>query len=102
VAKITTGQIYWGAVPFVLIQIVMVGLIIAFPHLVSSGAGVKQDIDMNAVTQELEAQGDANAQPEAAPPSAEEQASAGAGHEEPDPEDPAAMMARELNEKKSP
>jgi hypothetical protein len=34
-AKVTTGQIYWGAVPFVIIQIVMVGLIIAFPGIVS-------------------------------------------------------------------
>ena len=31
-APVTTGQIYWGAVPFVLIQVVMVGLIIAFPE----------------------------------------------------------------------
>jgi TRAP-type mannitol/chloroaromatic compound transport system permease large subunit len=35
IAKITTGQIYWGAVPFVLIQVLMVGLIIAFPGIVS-------------------------------------------------------------------
>ncbi len=34
-AKITTGQIYWGAVPFVFIQVIMVSLIIAFPGLVS-------------------------------------------------------------------
>jgi len=34
-ARITTGQIYWGAVPFVVIQIVMVALIIAFPGIVS-------------------------------------------------------------------
>jgi GntP family gluconate:H+ symporter len=34
-AKVTTGQIYWGAVPFVIIQVVMVGLIIAFPGIVS-------------------------------------------------------------------
>ena len=27
-------QIYWGAVPFVLIQIVMIGLVIAFPQMV--------------------------------------------------------------------
>jgi len=33
---VTTGQIYWGAIPFVLIQIVMVGLVIAFPQLVGS------------------------------------------------------------------
>ncbi|GAB1392484.1 TRAP transporter large permease subunit [Rhodocyclaceae bacterium] len=31
---VTTGQIYWGAIPFVVIQIIMVALIIAFPQLV--------------------------------------------------------------------
>ncbi len=31
---VTTGQIYWGAVPFVVIQCVMVALLIAFPGLV--------------------------------------------------------------------
>jgi hypothetical protein len=31
---ITTGQIYWGAVPFVVIQCVMVGLVISFPQMV--------------------------------------------------------------------
>jgi len=28
---VTTGQIYWGAVPFVVIQVVMVGIVIGFP-----------------------------------------------------------------------
>lgn len=32
---VTTKQIYWGAIPFVCIQIIMVALIIAFPGLVS-------------------------------------------------------------------
>ena len=31
---VTTGQIYWGAVPFVVIQVIMVGLAIAFPEMV--------------------------------------------------------------------
>ncbi len=31
---VTTGEIYWGAVPFVVIQVVMVGLVIAFPQMV--------------------------------------------------------------------
>ena len=31
---VTTGQIYWGAVPFVVIQCIMVGLVIAFPGMV--------------------------------------------------------------------
>ncbi len=33
-APVTTGQIYWGALPFVLIQLVMVGLVITFPQMV--------------------------------------------------------------------
>jgi tripartite ATP-independent transporter DctM subunit len=32
--RVTTGQIYWGAVPFVLIQIIMIGLVIAVPQMV--------------------------------------------------------------------
>ncbi len=35
-APVTTGQIYWGAVPFVVIQVIMVGILIAFPQLVTS------------------------------------------------------------------
>jgi tripartite ATP-independent transporter DctM subunit len=35
-APVTTGQIYWGAVPFVVIQVIMVGILIAFPGLVTS------------------------------------------------------------------
>ena len=34
IAPVTTGQIYWGAVPFVCIQVVMIGLTIAFPQMV--------------------------------------------------------------------
>ena len=48
-AKVTTGQIYWGSVPFVLIQIVMVGLIIAFPNLVSGGLSKKAEVDTSNV-----------------------------------------------------
>jgi TRAP-type mannitol/chloroaromatic compound transport system permease large subunit len=33
-APVTTGQIYWGAIPFVAIQVVMIGLVIAFPQMV--------------------------------------------------------------------
>jgi tripartite ATP-independent transporter DctM subunit len=30
---VTTGQIYWGAVPFVVIQVIMVGVLIVFPGM---------------------------------------------------------------------
>jgi tripartite ATP-independent transporter DctM subunit len=33
-APVTTAQIYWGAVPFVCIQVIMVAIVIAFPQLV--------------------------------------------------------------------
>ena len=46
-AKVTTGQIYWGAVPFVLIQVLMVGLIIVFPNLVSGGLAKKAETDLS-------------------------------------------------------
>ncbi len=35
--SVKTSEIYWGAIPFVVIQMIMVGLIIIFPKLVSYG-----------------------------------------------------------------
>jgi TRAP-type mannitol/chloroaromatic compound transport system permease large subunit len=52
-APVTTGQIYWGAVPFVLIQVVMVGLIIAFPNLVSGGLAKKEKINIENIRIEV-------------------------------------------------
>jgi TRAP-type mannitol/chloroaromatic compound transport system permease large subunit len=44
---VTTGQIYWGAVPYVIIQCIMVALVIAFPamvmHYKSVGTGIDPD-----------------------------------------------------------
>src|SRR5437762_12216260 len=54
--RVTTGQIYWGAVPFVLIQIVMVALVIAFPGLVSGGIAKKQAIDTDKIQIEIPAE----------------------------------------------
>ena len=34
IAPITTAQIYWGAAPFVMIQVIMIALTIAFPGMV--------------------------------------------------------------------
>ena len=31
-APIRTSQIYWGAVPFVVIQVIMIGVVISFPY----------------------------------------------------------------------
>ncbi|WIM05257.1 MAG: TRAP transporter large permease subunit [Candidatus Nitricoxidivorans perseverans] len=35
IARVTTGQIYRGAIPFVILQVAMVGLLIVFPELVT-------------------------------------------------------------------
>ncbi|TDP74867.1 TRAP transporter large permease [Roseateles toxinivorans] len=56
IGKVSTGHIYWGAVPFVLIQIVMVALIIAFPNLVSGGLGKAADLDTSNVVIEAQPQ----------------------------------------------
>ena len=46
---VTTGQIYWGAVPFVIIQVVMVGLVIAVPGMVMHYKGVGTGVDPNTI-----------------------------------------------------
>jgi hypothetical protein len=56
IARVTTGQIYWGAVPFVLIQILMVSLIIAFPAIVTGGIAKKQAVDTNKIQIEVPAE----------------------------------------------
>ena len=56
IAPVTTMQIYWGAVPFVIIQIIMVGLIIAFPGIVSSGLDKTEKVDLDTVVLEVQAE----------------------------------------------
>src|SRR5712671_3541554 len=62
--KVTTGQIYWGAVPFVLIQLVMVGLIIAFPGIVTGGLAKKAAVN----TEQMQIQVPTDTQDEETPP----------------------------------
>ncbi|MBL8451115.1 MAG: TRAP transporter large permease subunit [Zoogloea sp.] len=47
--SIKTTQIYWGAVPFVVIQIIMVGVLIAFPQLVTMGLDEQIKVDTDQV-----------------------------------------------------
>lgn len=72
IQPVTTMQIYWGAVPFVLIQIVMVGLIIAFPGIVSSGLDKVEKLDMDQIRLQMEA--DMRAAEPFAPSSSDERA----------------------------
>ena len=54
IAPVTTGQIYWGAVPFVVIQVIMVGLVIAFPGLVTGNLD-KSTVDPSGIEIEIPA-----------------------------------------------
>jgi TRAP-type mannitol/chloroaromatic compound transport system permease large subunit len=50
---VTTGQIYWGAVPFVVIQVIMVLLVITFPGMVMHYKGAMSTIDPNTIKIEI-------------------------------------------------
>jgi len=50
---VTTGQIYWGAVPFVAIQALMVLLVILFPAMVMHYKGLASKIDPSKVKIEV-------------------------------------------------
>jgi tripartite ATP-independent transporter DctM subunit len=54
IAPVTTGQIYWGAVPFVVIQVIMVGIVIAFPGLVTGNLD-KSTVDPSRIEIEIPA-----------------------------------------------
>ncbi len=80
IKKVTIEQIYWGAVPFVIIQIIMVGLIIAFPALVSSGLDKETTIDGDKALMQIQAdeQSKQAAQEAAAVPAADASAAGAA------------------------
>ena len=50
---VTTGQIYWGAVPFVIIQVIMVVLVIVFPSMVMHYKRGLSTVDPNKVKIEI-------------------------------------------------
>ncbi|PKO41411.1 MAG: C4-dicarboxylate ABC transporter [Betaproteobacteria bacterium HGW-Betaproteobacteria-3] len=60
IAKITIQQIYWGSVPFVIIQIIMVSLIIAFPGIVSRDTDKGPKIDVDKVLMQMQDAGRTN------------------------------------------
>ena len=53
-AGVTTGQIYWGAVPFVVIQLIAVGMVIAFPSMVMHYKGAESQVDPSKVNIDIQ------------------------------------------------
>ena len=50
---VTTMQIYKGAIPFLLLQLTMVGILIAFPSLVTGNLDKQGPVDMKAVGEQM-------------------------------------------------
>ncbi|ANN78074.1 TRAP transporter large permease [Bordetella flabilis] len=49
IAPVTTGQIYWGSVPFIIIQLIMVAAVMLFPGMVMHYKGDLSQVDPNTV-----------------------------------------------------
>ena len=109
--NIKTMDIYWGAIPFVIIQVLMVATIIAFPGMVtgniSQAAGAIKGSGAEELQRQLGGGGDApkkggDAKPAEDPGSELERLLKG-GAEKPAekaPEDPASELERQLRENK--
>ena len=99
IARVTTGQIYWGAVPFVGIQLVMVALVIAFPGLVTSSLGDLTPVDVDKIKIEIPASEMPEIDPTkglGAPAEPSPAGSDGAGAKPEEAEDPNAAILRAL------
>ncbi|PZU88138.1 MAG: C4-dicarboxylate ABC transporter [Chelatococcus sp.] len=51
---VTTGQIYWGAVPFVVIQLIMVALVVIFPQMVMHYKASAVQLDQKAIDKQFD------------------------------------------------
>ncbi|HXF47276.1 MAG TPA: TRAP transporter large permease subunit [Burkholderiaceae bacterium] len=83
IAKVTTGQIYWGAVPFVVIQLIMVGLVIAFPGLVTGALDQGPKVDVDKIKIEIPASPDYQSPGAAPDPGTQQQEQKGEPEEDP-------------------
>jgi len=50
---VTTMQIYKGAIPFLIIQLTMVGILIAFPQLVTGSLDKKVEVNMESISDQM-------------------------------------------------
>ena len=53
--SVKSSDIYWGAVPFVCIQIIMIGMVIAFPQMVTFNLDQTNKVDVDSVKIEIPA-----------------------------------------------
>ena len=92
---IKTIDIYWGAVPFVCIQVLMVAIVIAFPGIVTSNVSKASGEISGSGADEIRRQLQAPAEPDTSAP-----AVPGAPKKDGEEEDPAAAIDRMLKQQK--
>jgi TRAP-type mannitol/chloroaromatic compound transport system permease large subunit len=51
--EIKSSEIYWGAIPWVVLQVIMVAILIAFPQLVTALLDKGNNVDPNSITIEI-------------------------------------------------
>ena len=51
---VTTGQIYWGSVPFVVIQLIMVALVVLFPQMVMHYKSSAVQLDQSEINKQFD------------------------------------------------
>jgi TRAP-type mannitol/chloroaromatic compound transport system permease large subunit len=88
ISAVTTPQIYKGSIAFIIVQLIMVGLVIAFPNLVIDGLGQNEvKIDADQALQQMQGAREAlqnmGADPSASAPGGAEGAAAPAAAEDP-------------------
>jgi TRAP-type mannitol/chloroaromatic compound transport system permease large subunit len=52
--EIKSSEIYWGAIPWVVLQVIMVGIVIAFPQLVTAFLDKGNNVDPSTVNIEIQ------------------------------------------------
>ncbi len=57
IGGVSTGQIYKGATAFIVIQLIMLAAVIAYPGLVTGGLGQQQKIDLDKIQLDAPARG---------------------------------------------
>ncbi|WP_417276308.1 TRAP transporter large permease [Castellaniella sp.] len=50
IAKVTTGQIYWGSIPFIIIQVIMVVVVLTFPGIVTHYKADRPQINVEDIS----------------------------------------------------
>jgi hypothetical protein len=66
--EVKSSDIYWGSIPWVLLQLVMVLLVIFFPKIVTITLDAPSSVDPNKVKIELQAPSDDEPPPIVIPP----------------------------------